>query len=122
MDMGGRILIKNTLVLGIIILFIVISFTPLADSLSIEKRTSKDDEIINNLVKRRHYEDYYLESPSVFEFKFVSGELIVKFIEDIDICLSYSPDGILTTGIASVDYLNKKHHVYSGEKIFAFVS
>jgi len=47
--------------------------------------------------------------------EFVPGEIIIKF-RDVDVNLSTSPDGFLTTGIASVNMLNMECGVTSAEK------
>lgn len=49
---------------------------------------------------------------------FVSGEMIIKFKESVDVTLSVSPDGILNTGLPSIDLLNKKNVVFSAEQVF----
>jgi subtilisin family serine protease len=57
----------------------------------------------------------YIQSSSIDKSEFVPGELIVKFKEKPTI--SSSPNGILTTGIESVDVLNMKYGVSSAKKI-----
>jgi len=50
--------------------------------------------------------------------EFEPRQFIIKFREEVDICLSLSPDGFLVTGIASIDILNRGCGVISAEKIF----
>jgi parallel beta-helix repeat protein len=108
----------KVIVFASIVILILINFTPLADSLSIERHNSKYNEMLNINKKRGYFSNNNLELTSVSNNKFVLGEFIIKFIGDVDIYLSNSQDGILNTGIESVDALNKKYHVTSGEKIF----
>jgi len=51
------------------------------------------------------------------ELEFVPGELIVKFIEKATVTISESLEGIMMTGIESVDALNMKFNVVSAEKL-----
>jgi len=57
-----------------------------------------------------------------FPFKFripeyVTGELIVKFKEDISISIGQSSNGIVSTGIESIDTLNSRYNIISCEEI-----
>jgi len=49
---------------------------------------------------------------------FVPGEFIVKFKPEVIVEPSESLDGVFTTGVASIDVLNEKHHVFFGERVF----
>jgi subtilisin family serine protease len=49
---------------------------------------------------------------------FVPGEFIIKFKPEITIESSISPEGYFTTGLASIDALNKRYHVFEGERVF----
>jgi parallel beta-helix repeat protein len=55
-----------------------------------------------------------------FKFKipeYVQGEMIVKFKEETSISISQSSNGIISTGIKSIDDLNNEYNVISCEKI-----
>lgn len=49
---------------------------------------------------------------------FVPGEFIVKFRPEVIVEPSESLDGVFITGVASIDALNEKHHVFFGERVF----
>jgi parallel beta-helix repeat protein len=54
----------------------------------------------------------------LMDLKFVPGEIIVKFIDDVDIAVSTSPKGFLSIGITSIDLLNKKYKVSTADSLF----
>ena len=49
---------------------------------------------------------------------FVPGELIVKFSKDTSIYTSVSPDGVIHTGVESIDELNREYAVTDAEELF----
>jgi subtilisin family serine protease len=59
-----------------------------------------------------------VSAPPESNTDFVPGEFIVKFKPDIAIEPLVSPEGIFTTGVASIDALNEKYHVFNGERVF----
>ena len=49
---------------------------------------------------------------------FMLGEFIIKFTSDANLNIQSSIDGVVTTGVSSIDDLNKQYHLISMEKIF----
>jgi subtilisin family serine protease len=52
----------------------------------------------------------------------VPGEFIIKFKPELTIQSSISSEGIFITGVASIDMLNEKYHVFNGERVFGSFS
>jgi subtilisin family serine protease len=50
--------------------------------------------------------------------EFVPGEVIVKFKQNVGFTLAQQTDGVVTTGISSIDTLNKRYGVTSQAKVF----
>ena len=92
--------LTKQLAFSIIILFITTSLVPCTAKDSINSKELKIDYSGNK--------------------GFVDGEFFVKFSSDITLDLSKSKDGLIKTGIISIDNLNEKHSVTSAEKMFNF--
>jgi len=91
-------LISKGLVFGIILLFVESSVIP-----SISGNNKKYTE-----------SDMYIEE----NVGFVSGEFIVKFKAETIVDISKSPDGLIYTGLDSIDILNEQYNVAIIERLF----
>ena len=82
-------------------------------AVSINLKTDINLEKSNFIVPSQYVsKDYNLKG-----LDFVPGELIIKFRKDMDICFSLSEEGNLSTGIKSIDILNKKYKLVTAEKL-----
>ena len=95
--MNKKILIGCTIA---ILILLTISLTPVIGSKNLDCMTKNSGFLPDEIPE------------------FASGEFIVKFRENVEIYLSFSPNGFLNTGETSIDLLNMRYSVISAEKIF----
>ena len=91
-------MMSKVLTIGIIFLFVGTCFTPI-----LSKNINKTN--VMDFLKKDNEE-------------FVLGEFIVKFNPELNIDISKSSKGWITTGISSIDALNEKYQVKNIEKLF----
>ena len=96
--MKTNLIIKQQLAYSIFIILISTSFISCTAEVTINS-----SEPVNNLNKK---------------IDFVSGEFFVKFTSDTNLDISKSKEGLIKTGISSIDNLNEKYLVTSVEKMF----
>jgi len=91
-------LLTKQLAFGIVIILLTASFISCT-----AENTINSSEIFIDINKNRD---------------FVSGEFFVKFTSDTNLDISKSKEGLIKTGISSIDSINEKYHVTSIEKMF----
>jgi len=114
----------------ILILIVVMLLILSATSVGVSAEESDNDifsilrnllaKIFNSDIQSNNQELILEEDDSIFldEHEFVPGQLIIKFKEDTTLQMTLSADGIVKTGIESVDLLNSEYQVNGYKKIF----
>ena len=98
-------------IVGILICmsFVTIALIP---SVNAENMSMKN---VKQIAINNHFQKTSDKTNSINYDEYIAGELIIKFKEEIN--YFKSKDGILITGLESIDRLNKKYGVTSAEKI-----
>jgi len=97
-------------IVSIIVIGLLLSTTPL--SIGGKEEGIEPSFAVGNLgIVTYNFNDNFIELPMS-----IPGEFIVKFKDNVDVCLS-SSNGVLTTGVDTVDELNQEFGVTSAEKL-----
>jgi parallel beta-helix repeat protein len=104
--------------IGILIFTLLISTAVLPASGSLILHKNIHETLVTTSENLGNEMEQTFEIKDNSETRFVSGEMIIKFDEEVEILISVSIEGVLITDIPSIDNLNQNYEVFSAEKIF----